>query len=42
RDSERDVAPMVAAADAVILDTSEMGIEDAVAMAVGVIEKAKI
>ncbi|MCK4713346.1 MAG: (d)CMP kinase [Marinosulfonomonas sp.] len=38
RDSERDVAPMVAAADAVVLDTSQMSIEEAVAMAVKVIE----
>ncbi|PHQ98267.1 MAG: (d)CMP kinase [Marinosulfonomonas sp.] len=38
RDRERDAAPLVAAEDAVVLDTSEMGIEAAVARAVAVIE----
>jgi len=38
RDRERDAAPLVAAADAVELDTSEMSIEEAVAKAVAVIE----
>ncbi|WP_457648542.1 (d)CMP kinase [Profundibacter sp.] len=38
RDRERDAAPMVAADDAVILDTSEMSIDEAVAKAVAVIE----
>jgi len=38
RDRERDVAPLVAAEDAVVLDTSEMSIEEAVAQAVAVIE----
>ena len=38
RDRERDAAPLVAAEDAVVLDTSLMGIEEAVAMAVEVIE----
>lgn len=38
RDRERDAAPLVAAADAVVLDTSEMSIEEAVAKAVAVIE----
>jgi len=41
RDSERATAPLVAADDAVVLDTSRMGIEEAVAKAVEVIE-AKI
>lgn len=38
RDRERDAAPLVAAEDAVVLDTSEMSIAEAVAMAVEVIE----
>jgi cytidylate kinase len=38
RDRERATAPMVAAADAVVLDTSEMSIEAAVARAVAVVE----
>ncbi len=38
RDRERDAAPLVAADDAVELDTSEMSIEEAVAKAVAVIE----
>ena len=38
RDRERDAAPMVAANDAVVLDTSEMSIDEAVAKAVAVIE----
>lgn len=38
RDRERDAAPMVAAEDALVLDTSAMGIEEAVAKAVKVIE----
>jgi cytidylate kinase len=41
RDRERATAPMVAAADAVVLDTSEMSIEAAVARAVTVV-KAKL
>ena len=41
RDSERATAPLVAADDAVVLDTSQMGIEEAVAKAIEVIE-AKI
>ena len=36
RDSKRATAPLVAASDAVVLDTSEMGIDDAVAAAVAV------
>lgn len=38
RDRERDAAPLVAAVDAVELDTSEMSIDEAVAKAVAVIE----
>ncbi|WP_456391213.1 (d)CMP kinase [Profundibacter sp.] len=38
RDSERATAPLVAAKDALVLDTSEMSIEEAVAKAVAVIE----
>lgn len=38
RDRERDAAPLVAAEDAVVLDTSEMSIAEAVAKAVAVIE----
>ncbi len=37
RDAERDTAPMVSAADAVLIDTSELSIEAAVAQAIGVI-----
>lgn len=37
RDRERDAAPLAAAADAVVLDTSEMSIDEAVAEAVSVI-----
>ena len=37
RDSRRATAPLVAARDAVVLDTSEMGIEVAVAAAIAVI-----
>ena len=38
RDSERATAPLVAADDAVVLDTSQIGIEEAVAKAIEVIE----
>lgn len=38
RDAERATAPMVAATDAMVLDTSEMSIEEAVAKAIAVIE----
>lgn len=42
RDRERATAPMVAAADAVVLDTSEMSIDEAVARAVAAVtEKLK-
>ena len=39
RDAGRDTAPMVAAADAVLLDTSDMTIDEAVAAAKAEIEK---
>ncbi len=38
RDRERDAAPLAAAGDAVVLDTSEMSIDEAVAKAVAVVE----
>ena len=38
RDAERAVAPLKAAADAVVLDTSEMTVEQAVAQAIRVVE----
>jgi CMP/dCMP kinase len=41
RDSKRVTAPLVAAADAVVLDTSEMDIETAVAEAVRMVEGKK-
>ncbi|PUB16210.1 (d)CMP kinase [Yoonia sediminilitoris] len=41
RDSGRAEAPMKPAADAVMLDTSDMTIEDAIARAVEVIERAR-
>ncbi|MCX7646273.1 MAG: (d)CMP kinase [Rhodobacteraceae bacterium] len=40
RDSERATAPLRPAADAVVLDTTDLGIEDAVARAVAVVEAA--
>jgi cytidylate kinase len=40
RDAERAVAPMRPAGDAVILDTSDMTIEDAVARACALVERA--
>ena len=42
RDAARDVAPMVAAADAITLDTSDMSIENAVAQAISAIRKKYI
>ena len=39
RDAERDTSPMVAADDAVLLDTSELSIDAAVAEAVAIINK---
>lgn len=41
RDSERDVAPLAAAADAVVLDTSEMSIEAAIAAAIEAVDTAR-
>lgn len=41
RDSERAVAPLVAASDATIIDTSDLSIEGAVAKAIAVIEAAQ-
>ena len=38
RDREREAAPLAAAADAVVLDTSKMGIDEAVAKAVDTIK----
>ena len=38
RDRERAVAPLVAAADAVVLDTSAMTIDEAVAAAVALVQ----
>jgi CMP/dCMP kinase len=38
RDTERKVAPLMAAADAVVLDTSSMTIDEAVAAAIAVVE----
>ncbi|MGB8814185.1 MAG: d(CMP) kinase [Paracoccaceae bacterium] len=40
RDSERKVAPLIAAADAVVLDTSDMDVAQVVAAAIGHIEAA--
>lgn len=40
RDSERQVAPLKAAIDAVLLDTSELDIDAAVAAALAIVEKA--
>lgn len=41
RDAGRAEAPMVAAADAVMIDTSDLSIEDAVARAIAAIEAAR-
>lgn len=41
RDAERATAPLMAAADAVLIDTTEMSIADAVAEAIAAIEKAQ-
>lgn len=38
RDSERDVAPLAAAEDAIVLDTSDMSIDDAVAAAIAAVD----
>ncbi|RMA43980.1 (d)CMP kinase [Rhodophyticola porphyridii] len=41
RDSERVEAPLVAASDAVVLDTSDLSIEAAVARAIATVEEAR-
>jgi cytidylate kinase len=41
RDSERATASMVAAADAVLIDTSDMSIEEAVAAAISAVSKTR-
>ncbi len=41
RDRDRDTAPMVAADDAVVLDTSEMSIETAIAAAIAYIDEKR-
>jgi cytidylate kinase len=41
RDRDRASSPMVAAVDAVLIDTTEMSIDDAVARAIAVIEAAR-
>ncbi|PIE08926.1 MAG: (d)CMP kinase, partial [Rhodobacterales bacterium] len=38
RDRERDAAPLLAAGDAVVIDTSDMSIDEAVAAAVAAVE----
>jgi len=40
RDSQRDAAPMVRAEDAVLLDTTDMDIDEAIAAAARLVEKA--
>lgn len=40
RDSERTTAPLAAASDAVVLDTTEMSVDDAIAVAIEAVEKA--
>jgi cytidylate kinase len=42
RDSQRATAPLVAAQDAVVLDTSEMDIQAAVAAAIAVVEARRV
>jgi cytidylate kinase len=41
RDSGRDAAPLRAADDAVVLDTTQLGVEEAVATAIALVEAAK-
>jgi CMP/dCMP kinase len=38
RDAGRDVAPMIQAAEALVLDTSAMTVDEAVARAIGAVE----
>ena len=40
RDRNRDVAPLVPAADAIVIDTSALGKEDAIAVAIDAVESA--
>ena len=40
RDSERTTAPLAVASDAVVLDTTEMSVDDAIAVAIEAVEKA--
>lgn len=42
RDTERATAPLRPAEDAIVLDTSDMGIEDAVAAAVAAVQATKV
>ena len=39
RDAGRDVAPLARAEDADLLDTSEMTVDEAIAAAIGLVEK---
>ena len=39
RDANRDVAPLVQASDAALLDTSELDVDQAIAAAIDLIEK---
>ncbi len=41
RDAEREVSPMVAAKDAIVIDTSDLTIDDAIAQAIAVIKAEK-
>jgi len=41
RDTGRDSAPLVMATDAVLLDTSEMGVDEAIAAAIAAVERAR-
>jgi len=41
RDCGREAAPLVVAADAILLDTSEMGVEQAIAAAIAAVERRR-
>jgi cytidylate kinase len=41
RDSSRSASPLKQAADAVLLDTTKMNVEEAVAAAIAIVERAK-
>jgi cytidylate kinase len=41
RDTDRAVAPMVPAEDAVVIDTSKLAIEEAVAEAIAIVQKVQ-